>query len=134
MISLETIACFSDEPGSQRYPLPGLSLFYPTKGNFIGFASNTGSRTLLRAAVSAFRQAGRIPCEGAALPAAIRGIGWSDHWSFWQCGYPAIMVTDTAPFRYPHYHEPSDTPDKLDYDRFALVVSGMESVITELAK
>jgi hypothetical protein len=102
--------------------------------NFIGFASDTRSRSLLRATVSAFRKTGKLPCEGAALPAAIPGIGWSDQWSFWQCGYPAIMVTDTAPFRYPHYHEPTDTPDKLDYDRFALVVSGMESVISELAK
>src|SRR4051812_44079638 len=134
MISLETIACFSDEAGSQKYPAPGLGLLYPTKGNFIGFASNTGSRALLRAVVSAFRQAGRIPCEGASLPGAVPGIGWSDHWSFWQSGYPAIMVTDTAPFRYPDYHEPTDTPDKLDYDRFALVVSGMETVIRELAR
>ena len=134
MISLETIAYFSDAPGSQRYPSPGLGLFYPNKGNFIGFASDTRSRSLLRATVSAFRKTGKLPCEGAALPAAIPGIGWSDHWSFWQCGYPAIMVTDTAPFRYPHYHEPTDTPDKLDYDRFALVVSGMESVVRELAK
>jgi Zn-dependent M28 family amino/carboxypeptidase len=134
MISLETIGYFSDEPGSQKYPAPGLGLLYPSKGDFIGFASNTGSRALLRAAVSAFRQAGRIPCQGAALPAAVPGIGWSDHWSYWQFGYPAIMVTDTAPFRYPHYHEPTDTPDRLDYDRFALVVSGMEKVIKELAK
>jgi hypothetical protein len=134
MISLETIAYFSDEPGSQKYPAPGLRFSYPTKGNFIGFASDTGSRALLREAVAAFRQARRLPCEGASLPAAIPGIGWSDHWAFWQFGYPAIMVTDTAPFRYPHYHEPTDTPDKLDYDRFALVVSGMEGVIRELAK
>jgi hypothetical protein len=134
MISLETIACFSDEPGSQKYPAPGLGLLYPTKGNFIGFASDTGSRPLLRAVVSAFRKAGRIPCEGAALPASVPGIGWSDHWAFWQSGYPAIMVTDTAPFRYVHYHEPTDTPEKLDYDRFALVVSGMESVIADLAR
>ena len=133
MISLETIGYFSDAPGSQKYPSPGLGFFYPSKGNFIGFAANTGSRSLLRATVAAFRKAGRVPCQGAALPAAIPGIGWSDQWSFWQCGYPAIMVTDTAPFRYPHYHEPTDTPDKLDYDRFALVVSGMEKVIAELA-
>ena len=133
MISLETIGYFSDAPGSQKYPSPGLGFFYPSKGNFIGFAANTGSRSLLRATVAAFRKAGRIPCEGAALPAAIPGISWSDQWSFWQCGYPALMVTDTAPFRYPHYHEPTDTPDKLDYDRFALVVSGMEKVIAELA-
>lgn len=134
MISLETIGYFSDAPRSQKYPAVGLGLVYPSKGNFIGFAANTSSRSLLRAAVAAFRKAGRLPCEGAALPAAIPGVGWSDQWSFWQCGYAAIMVTDTAPFRYPHYHEPSDTPDKLDYDRFALVVSGMESVIAELAK
>jgi Zn-dependent M28 family amino/carboxypeptidase len=133
MISLETIGYFSDEPQSQKYPAPGLRFFYPTKGNFIGFASDTGSSGLLREVVSAFRKAGRLPCEGASLPSAIPGIGWSDHWAFWQCGYPALMVTDTAPFRYPHYHEPTDTPDKLDYDRFALVVSGMERVVRELA-
>ena len=134
MISLETIGYFSDEAGSQKYPAPGLRFFYPGKGNFIGFASDRGSGPLLRRAVSAFRQAKKLPCEGASLPAAIPGIGWSDHWAFWECGYPAVMVTDTAPFRYPHYHESTDTPDKLDYDRFTLVVSGMESVIRELAK
>ena len=133
MISLETIGYFSDEPGSQKYPA-GLGFFYPSKGNFIGFVGNTRSRALLRAAVSAFKKERKLPCEGAALPAAIPGIGWSDQWSFWECGYPAIMVTDTAPFRYPHYHMSSDTPAKLDYDRFALVVSGMEKVIAELAK
>jgi peptidase M28-like protein len=133
MISLETIGYFSDEPHSQKYP-PGLGFFYPSKGNFIGFVGNTRSRALLRDAVAAFKKERKLPCEGAAMPAAIPGIGWSDQWSFWECGYPAIMVTDTAPFRYPHYHSSTDTPDKLDYDRFALVVSGMEKVIAELAK
>ena len=134
MISLETIGYFSDALGSQKYPSPGLGLFYPTKGNFIGFAADFHSRSLLRETVSAFRKSEKLPCEGASMPASLPGIGWSDHWSFWQCGYPAIMVTDTAPFRYPHYHEPTDTPDKLDYDRFALVVSGMEKTIEDLAR
>jgi Zn-dependent M28 family amino/carboxypeptidase len=134
MVSLETIGYFSDAPGSQKYPSAGLGFFYPSKGNFIGFVGNTRSRALLRSAVSAFKKERKLPCEGASLPAVIPGIGWSDQWSFWQCGYPAIMVTDTAPFRYPHYHSSTDTPDKLDYDRFALVVSGMEKVIAELAK
>jgi Zn-dependent M28 family amino/carboxypeptidase len=134
MISLETIGYFSDTPGSQTYPAPGLGMFYPKTGNFIGFVANLPSRALLRKAIAIFRAQKKIPAEGAALPGAVPGVGWSDHWSFWQCGYPAIMLTDTAPFRYPHYHEPTDTPDKLDYDRFALVVSGMESVIKELAK
>jgi Zn-dependent M28 family amino/carboxypeptidase len=134
MISLETIGYFSDERRSQKYPAPGLGVFYPSTGNFIGLVGNTASRSLLHTAVSAFRKEGKLPCEGAALPTVVPGIGWSDQWSFWECGYPAIMITDTAPFRYPHYHSATDTPDKLDYDRFALVVSGMQAVIAELAK
>jgi hypothetical protein len=134
MISLETIACFSDAPHSQKYPAPALGSFYPTTGNFIGFVSNLRSRSLLRRALSTFRVQEKLPSEGASLPAFIPGVSWSDQWAFWKHGYPAIMVTDTAPFRYRHYHEPTDTPDKLDYDRFALVVSGMEKVIVDLAR
>ena len=132
MISLETIGYFSDSPHSQTYPSPGLGLFYPKVGNFIGFVSNVQSRALLRRAIALFRKNAKIPSEAASLPAFIPGVSWSDQWSFWQHGYPAIMVTDTAPFRYPYYHSASDTPDKLDYDRFTLVVSGMEKVIQEL--
>jgi Peptidase family M28 len=134
MISLETIGYFSDAPHSQTYPAPGLGVFYPSVGNFIGFVSNVPSRNLLRRTIGLFRKHAKIPSEGAALPAFIPGVSWSDQWSFWQHGYPGIMITDTAPFRYPHYHRATDTPDKLDYDRFALVVSGMEQVIQELAK
>jgi hypothetical protein len=133
MISLETIGYFSDAPNSQKYPSPGLGLFYPKVGNFIGFVSNVRSGALLRRVITLFRKNARVPSEGASLPAFIPGVSWSDQWSFWQNGYPAIMVTDTAPFRYPYYHSSNDTPDKLDYDRFTLVVSGMEKVIEELA-
>jgi Zn-dependent M28 family amino/carboxypeptidase len=134
MISLETIGYFSDAPHSQTYPSPGLGMFYPKVGNFIGFVSNVHSRALLRRVVGLFRKHAKIPSEGAALPAFIPGVSWSDQWSFWRQGYPGIMVTDTAPFRYPHYHSSNDTPDKLDYDRFTLVVSGMEKVIEDLDK
>jgi Zn-dependent M28 family amino/carboxypeptidase len=134
MISLETIGYFSDAPHSQTYPAPGLGIFYPTVGNFIGFVSNVHSRALLRRVIGLFREHGKIPSEGAALPAFIPGVSWSDQWSFWRNGYCGIMITDTAPFRYPHYHSSTDTPDKLDYDRFTLVVSGMEKVIADLAE
>jgi hypothetical protein len=134
MISLETIGYFSDAARSQIYPSPGLGLLYPKVGNFIGFVSNVHSRTLLRRVTALFRKHAKIPSEGAALPSFIPGVSWSDQWSFWRNGYPAMMVTDTAPFRYPHYHSASDTPDKLDYDRFTLVVSGMEKVIEDLEK
>ncbi len=132
MISLETIGYFSDSPDSQIYPSPLLGAFYPKVGNFIAFVGNIDSRRLLRRALLSFREAERLPSEGAAVPAFIPGVAWSDHWSFWRQGYPAIMITDTAPFRYPHYHVLTDTPDKLNYDRFALVVSGMTSVVEDL--
>ena len=134
MISLETIGYFSDAPNSQTYPSPGLGIFYPKVGNFIGFVGNVRSRTLLRRVIAAFRKDAKIPSEGAALPSFIPGVSWSDQRSFWRHGYPGIMITDTAPFRYPYYHSDGDTPDKLDYDRFALVVSGMEKVIEDLDK
>ena len=132
MISLETIGYFSDAQNSQSYPSRGLGMFYPKVGNFIGFVSNVRSRSLLRRVIALFRKHAKIPSEGAALPWFVPGVSWSDQWSFWKYGYPAIMVTDTAPFRYPYYHSSNDTPDKIDYDRFALVVSGMEKVIEEL--
>ena len=134
MISLETIGYFSDAPNSQTYPSPGLAIFYPKIGNFIGFVSNVQSRALLRRVIALFRKHAKIPSEGAALPSFIPGVSWSDQRSFWRHGYPGIMITDTAPFRYPYYHSSNDTPDKLDYDRFTLVVSGMEKVIEDLDK
>ena len=133
MISLETIGYFSDAPRSQTYPVAALGAFYPKVGNFIGIVGNVPSRWLVRRAIAEFRSDGKIPAEGAALPAFVAGVGWSDQWAFWEHGYPGIMITDTAPFRYPHYHEATDTPDKLDYDRFALVVSSAEKLVRSLA-
>jgi Zn-dependent M28 family amino/carboxypeptidase len=132
MLSLETLGCYSDEEGSQQYPAP-FGLFYPSRGNFVGFVGNVGSRALVRKSIETFRDTVSFPSEGGALPSFVPGVGWSDHWAFWQAGYPAIMVTDTAPFRYAHYHRHSDTPDKVQYDRLARVVTGLEGVVTALA-
>ncbi|MGH8700454.1 MAG: M28 family peptidase, partial [Burkholderiales bacterium] len=116
MFSLETIGWYSEQPGSQRYPFP-LNLFYPSTGHFIAFVSNLASRALLHETIASFRRHAGFPSEGVAAPAWIPGVDWSDHWSFWQEGWPALMVTDTAPYRYPHYHSAGDTPDKVDYER-----------------
>ena len=132
MLSLETIGYYSDQPHSQHYP-PPLGLFYPSEGNFIGFVGNLRFRQLVRDVIAAFRRHAQFPSEGAALPESVPGVGWSDHWAFWQEGYPALMVTDTAPFRYPHYHTPQDTSDKLDYARMARVVAALSEVLLELA-
>ncbi len=131
MLSLEMLGYYDETPGSQKYP-PPFSFLFPSEGNFIGFIGNTASRSLVRQVVRTFRQHEQFPSEGAAVPGLIRGIGFSDHWSFWQEGYPALMVTDTAMFRYRHYHEPEDTIDKIDFDRMARVVRGLEKVIAEL--
>jgi len=131
MLSLETIGWYSDAPTTQRYPFP-LSLFYPSEGNFIAFVANLNSRSLMHRVIAAFRSSVTFPAEGAALPESTPKVSSSDHWSYWQFGWPALMVTDTAPFRYPHYHTLQDTPDKLDYDRFARVVTGLEGVLREL--
>jgi len=132
MFSLETIGCFFDSPGTQHYPLPILAAVYPSVGNFIAFVGNTSSRGLLHQAIGSFRKHAQIPSEGAALPTVVPGIGWSDQWSFWQQGYPALMITDTAPFRYPHYHSEHDTPDQLNYPEMTRVVWGVEKMIDEL--
>jgi Zn-dependent M28 family amino/carboxypeptidase len=132
MISIETIGCFSDAPHSQHYP-PGIAALYSDKGNFIGFVSDTNSSALMKRAMATFRANASVPSEGLVAAQSLEGVGWSDHWSFWQQGYPAIMVTDTAPFRYAHYHKATDTPDKMDFDRMTRVVSGLGKVVEELA-
>ena len=132
MVSLETIGYFTDEPDSQKYPFP-FGLVYPSTGNYIGFVSNMGrSAKLVRKVIKLFREKCKFPSEGGTIPGFIPGIGWSDHWAFWQEEYSALMVTDTAPFRYPYYHDSGDTPDKLDYERMARVVKGVEEVVAEL--
>ena len=106
---------------------------YPTTGNFIAFVGNIKSRKLVQEVVGLFRRNAEFPSEAAVLPEMLVGVGWSDQWSFWQEGYPGVMVTDTAPFRYPYYHTQEDTPDKIDYDRFTYVVSILEKVVAGLA-
>jgi hypothetical protein len=132
MVSLETIGYFTDRPGSQRYPLP-LGLFYPHQGNFIAIVGNLSSRDLVKRFSEGFREKSDFPLECVATFGAIPGVSWSDHSSFWKFGYPAIMVTDTAPYRYPYYHTAQDTPDKVQYSGLAQVTYGSFSALQQLA-
>ena len=134
MLSLETIGYYSDANGSQQYPNPVYAWLYPSTGNFIGFVGNLASRKLVRQCLGAFRRHSAFPSEGIAAPGRMMGIHWSDHWSFWQEGYAAVMVTDTALFRYPHYHTSTDLPDRIDYERLARVAEGLAKVTVELAQ
>lgn len=132
MWSLEMLGYYNDAEGSQGYPA-GLGLMLPDRGDFIGFVSNLRSRSLLQQSIKAFERAGRIPAIGLSAPTWITGVDFSDHWSFWQIGVPALMVTDTAFMRNPHYHEPTDAPATLDYDRFARVVKGLIAALPRAA-
>lgn len=132
MLALETMGYYSHERGSQQYP-PPLDALHPDTGNFIGFVSNMESEPILLTARDAFRARTSFPIEAAAAADMLPGVGWSDHWSFWQAGYRAFMVTDTAPFRYPWYHHADDTPDKIMFGAMAEVVDGLEHVVEVLA-
>jgi hypothetical protein len=133
MYSLETLGYYSDKPGSQQYPGP-FGMMFPDRANFIAFVGMLGSRPLVRETVRSFRSHTAFPTIGGAAPASLEGIGWSDHWAFAEQGFPAVMITDTALFRYPHYHRPTDTPDKVDVEKLARVVKGIERVIREAAR
>jgi len=132
MYSLETIGFYSSEPGSQRYPAP-FGLLFPDRGDFVAFVGMLGSRPLLQETMRSFRSHTSFPTIGGVAPRAVPGIGWSDHWAFAEHGFQAVMITDTALFRYPHYHQPTDTPDKIDTEKLARVVKGIERVIRDQA-
>jgi Zn-dependent M28 family amino/carboxypeptidase len=132
MVSLEMLGCYEDTPGSQKYP-PLFRYFYPNRGNFIAFVSNLRSRRQLLQAVRAFRTHSDFPSEHVAAPAIVPGLALSDHFSFWRQRYPAIMITDTAFYRYRWYHTALDTPDRLHYEAFARVTEGLYRAVAALA-
>ena len=133
MASLETIGCYSDQPGSQSYP-PLFRLFYPNRGNFIGIVSDFGSRPAMQRLAEAFRAQSDFPLQTVSTFRFIPGVSWSDHRSFWRHGYPAVMVTDTAFYRYRHYHAPTDTADKLAFPKLAQVTLGLFQAFAVLAR
>ena len=132
MIALETIGAFFDAADSQRYPWP-FGLIFPSTANFVAFVGLPGARGFLHDVIRLFRRNVAFPTIGGVAPDLIPGVGWSDHWAFHRFGFPAIMITDTAPYRYPHYHLGSDTPDKVDYGNLARITHGLERVVRDIA-
>jgi len=133
MISLEMIGCFRDERGSQKFPLGLLQLLYPSTGNFIAVVGRIGGGGLVRTVKKAMRGATPLPVRSVNAPGFIPGIDFSDHLAYWNQGYPALMVTDTAFYRNPRYHTADDLPYTLDYRRMALVVDGLAAAVRALA-
>ncbi len=133
MLTPETLGCFHDEDHTQRLPLGIGRGLVGTRGNWVGFLGLSGARGLMRESVAAFRQGCDVRCVGAELPAIAPMVGASDHWAFWRHGYPALMVTDTAPFRYDAYHQWRDTPERIHWAALARVTWGLWNVVRTLA-
>lgn len=132
MVALETIGFYRHEPRTQRYP-PLFRYFFPDRADFVGLVSDFASRRPMRRLARAFRAASDFPLEHVATFRFIPGVAWSDHLSFWRQGYRAVMVTDTALYRYPHYHGAADTPDKLAYPEFGRVTAGLFGAFAAVA-
>lgn len=129
MVSLEMLGYYSDEKGSQIYPLSIFRLFYPDRGNFVAFVGNLSSRSFTRRFMNTFRSVSTFPVEILNAPVFIPGVDFSDHRSFWRFGYPAFMITDTAFYRNPNYHAPGDLSSTLDYERMEkLTISLYEAI------
>ncbi len=131
MMALETLGYFSERPGSQDFPAP-FNWVYPDKGNFVAFVGLPGARNITHTLTRKFRKLSGFPAIGGIAPGFIPGIDLSDHWAFNQFGFPALMVTDTAPFRNPYYHQLNDTPDNVDYENLARITRGLIRVIEDL--
>lgn len=128
---LEMLGYYSEKPDSQCYPAHLTSL-YPNQANFIAVVGNRASHPLAIRVAASFKQNSSIPVEIIPADAVPEG-DYSDHWSFWQEGYSAVMLTDTSFYRYIHYHQAGDTYDKLNYHAMGEVVKGLDAVIKELA-
>jgi len=131
MLSLDCLGFYSQEPGSQELPEVVASL-YPDVGNYLAVVGNLSSSALVKQVLASFRAHATLPSEGSAAPGGLPGVGWSDHWAFWELDYPAVVVTDTGPFRNPDYHGFADTSSRLDVPSFTRAVDGLEAVLREL--
>lgn len=132
MIALETLGYFTNEPNSQRFP-PPFGLIYPRTGNFVAFVGLLRARQLVHDCVGLFRKVADFPTIGGVAPSVIGGIDLSDHWAYDACGFPALMVTDTAPYRNPHYHAVNDLPETVDYTALSRITTGLTRMARELA-
>ncbi len=136
MVCLEMIGYFDPTPGSQRYPvqLPRLAMkMLRSAGDFLSVVGNPRSTGVLYTFRRGFKRATRLPLIAVPLPEAIHDIRLSDHGPFWDEGFKALMVTDTSFYRNPHYHQGSDTPDTLDYDRLTQSIVGIAGGVGALA-
>jgi Zn-dependent M28 family amino/carboxypeptidase len=138
MLCLEMVGYYNTADHSQKIPplIPKwLRGFFPHRGDFLAAIGNIPSWKLCWKFRRGFKRGARsMPLFSICLPERINEIRLSDNSSFWDQGYPALMLTDTSFLRNPHYHRDSDTPDTLDYVRMTQVTLGVASAMRYLAR
>jgi len=133
MLSLEMLGFYSDAPDSQRYPEPRLAERFGTRGDFLAVVGRVQDGALLRQLEAAMAAAGPLPIHVLAAPPGMQGVDYSDHRSYWQAGFVAVMVTDTAFLRNPNYHRAADTAATLDFTRLRQAADAVHDGIVALA-
>lgn len=136
MLCLEMVGYYTDA-ANQALPegIPRwLRWAFPRRGDFLAAVGNLRSWRLVWQFRRGFKRATRFPLFSIALPEAIHAIRLSDNSSFWDQGYPALMLTDTSFLRNPHYHQATDTPETLDYGRMVGVTRGVAGAVRWLAR
>lgn len=129
VIVLELVGYFSDEWGSQSYPIPMLRLMYPSRGNFIGVIGPWNQGAWVKTVKAGMQGATDLPVYSIRAPSVVPGVDFSDHLNYWPYGFNALMITDTAFYRNREYHLAGDTPDRLDYGRMAKVAVAVFAAI-----
>ncbi|MGB0424829.1 MAG: M28 family peptidase, partial [Flavobacteriales bacterium] len=127
----EMIGYFSDQANSQTYPMKALKLVYGKKGNFITLVRKLGSSRFERKFSRKFKHARRIKTKRFTAPVSMPGIDFSDHLNYWEMGFPALMITDTAFMRNFKYHTIGDVPERLDYRRMSETINATAKAILE---
>jgi Zn-dependent M28 family amino/carboxypeptidase len=131
VIILEMIGYYSEKKNSQKH-LPLLGPFYPNRADFITIVGNLPSRELVVDLLASFKKSSSFPIVSIVAPDFIPGLNFSDHASFWEQGFPAVMITDTAYMRNPHYHKSTDLTETLNYEKMSLVIHGLRGAILQL--
>jgi len=131
ILSMDAIGIYRHEPGTQKLPFP-FSLFYPDRGDFLGFIANLKTRPYVVEATRGFRKGSSFPIRGGGVPSWVKGAAWSDHGSFWKFGYAGMQITDTGAYRSLSHTTSEDTIDKIDFVALARITIGMYASIIEL--
>lgn len=134
LINLEMVGYFTDAPDSQDYPIESMRRAYPTVGNFITVVGRNEDAAFATEVQAAMNAANDLNTVILLAPPNLTGVDFSDHLNYWAEDFTAVMITDTAFYRNPNYHEATDTAETLDYERMDQVVEAVVAAVAKLAE